>query len=369
MAAAARAARPATGQQVGHLMAALRLEQLLGGGDRMGQAQVAGAERGVHVLGVLQVALLGQPLGIDRGQRQARQLALQQGLAGADVLVARLQLEPVDDLRPRPRGGHVAEVGVEPVAARRAVLAGDDLHLLAGLQAVAERHDASVDLGAAAVVADLGVHPVGEVQRRGAVGQVDGVAVRGEHVDAVRLDVDAQLLGQPADVAQLLVPFEHLAQPGDLLLVVAGAGVDVGALVQPVGADAQLGLLVHRLGADLHLQHLALRADHRGVQRAVAVFLGVGDVVVEFLGDVPPQGVHDAQRGVAVAHLGHQHAHRAHVVDLAELQALALHLAPDRIDVFRPAADIGLDTGGFQLLAQIRHGVVDVLLAVEATLV
>ncbi len=36
------------------------------------------------------------------------------------------------------------------------------------------------------------------------------MAVRSEHIDAIRLDVDAQLVGQAADVAQLFVPFEHL---------------------------------------------------------------------------------------------------------------------------------------------------------------
>jgi hypothetical protein len=116
-----------------------------------------------------------------------------------------------------------------------------------------------------------------------------------------------------------------------------------------VRAHPQFGLFVHGVGADLHFQHLALGADHRRVQRAVAVFLGVGDVVVELLGDVPPQGVDDAQRGVAVAHFRDQHAHGAHVVDLAEGQALALHFAPDRIDVFGPAADVGVDAGGLQL--------------------
>ena len=232
----------------------------------MRQAQVARAQGGEHILGGLDVGLFRQALEVHLGQAQAAQLALDQGLAGGDVLVAGLQLEPVNDLGPRPRGGDITKVGVQPVAARAAVLAGDDFHLLAGLQAVVERHDAPVDLGATAVVADLGVHTVGEVQRRGPFGQVDGVTVRGEYIDPVGFDIDPQLFGQPADIAQLLMPFEHLAQPGDLFLVVVGAGFDVGALVAPVGANAQFGFLVHRVGADLHLQHLALGADHRSVQ-------------------------------------------------------------------------------------------------------
>jgi hypothetical protein len=48
-------------------------------------------------------------------QAEAIEFALEQGLAGGDVLVARLQFEPVDDLRPRPRRGDVTQVRVQPV--------------------------------------------------------------------------------------------------------------------------------------------------------------------------------------------------------------------------------------------------------------
>lgn len=126
---------------------------------------------------------------------------------------------------------------------------------------------------------------------------------------------------------------------------------------------------MHAMGADLHLQHLALGADHCGVQRAVAVFLGVGDVVVELFGDVPPQRVHDTQRGVAVANFRHQHTHCTHVVDLAEFQAFALHLAPDRIDMLRPAADVGIDARGQQLVLQLVHHVADEAFAVQPAFV
>ncbi len=303
------------------------------------------------------------------GQAQARQFAFKQGLAGRHVLVARLQFEPVYDLRPRPRRGDVTQVRVQPVAARCAVLAGDDLDLLTGLQAVVERYDAPVDLGASAVMTDLGVHAVGEIQRRGPLGQVDRMAVRREDVDPVRLDIDPQLFSQAADVAELFVPFQHLAQPGNFLFVLVGPGLDVGALVAPMRTHTQLRFFVHGVGADLHFQHFALGADHGGVQRAIAVFLGVGDVVVELLGNVPPQRMDDAQRGVAIAHFRHQHAHGAYVVDLAEVQTLALHFAPDGIDVLGATADVGLDAGRLQLGAQLAHHVADEALTVEPPLV
>lgn len=85
------------------LLDALGLQQLLGGVDQVRQAQVASTERGEHVLGGLDVGLLGQALEIHLRQAQAAELAFEQGLAGSDVLVACLQLEPVHDLGPRPR--------------------------------------------------------------------------------------------------------------------------------------------------------------------------------------------------------------------------------------------------------------------------
>ncbi|RMO84044.1 hypothetical protein ALQ33_05543 [Pseudomonas syringae pv. philadelphi] len=347
----------------------IRLNLLLSQVDQLRQTQIARTQGREHVVGRLVIGFIRQLVEIDLRQRKPRQFALDQGSTGGNVLVARLQLEPVNNLGPRPRGGDVTQVRVQPVATRRAVLAGDDLDLLAGLQAVVERHDAAVDLRAAAVMADFGVHPISEVQRRRAFWQVDGVTVGGENVHPVRLDIDPQLLGQTTDIAQLFVPFENLTQPGNLLFVMIGTGFDVGTLVTPVRANAQFSLFVHGVGADLHFQHLAFRPDDGGMQRAIAVFLGVGDVVVELFGNMPPQGMHDAQRGVAIAHFRDQHAQRTHVVDLAKRQALALHFAPDGIDVFGSAADVSGHAGGLQLVVELRHDLADETLAIQPALV
>lgn len=37
--------------------------------------------------------------------------------------------------------------------------------------------------------------------------------------------------------------------------------------------------------------------------------------------------------------------HRAHIIEIGEAELLLLHLAPDAVDVFRAAIDIGLDAG------------------------
>ena len=72
-----------------------------------------------------------------------------------------------------------------PARVGLAAAGGDDLDLVAVFQLVAQRDDLAVDLGADAVVADLAVHLVGEVDRRGAARQLDQVALGGEAEDLV----------------------------------------------------------------------------------------------------------------------------------------------------------------------------------------
>ena len=60
-----------------------------------------------------------------------------------------------------------------------------------GLQPVGERHDAAVDLGPDAAVADVGVDGVGEIDRRRPGRQALHLALGREDVDLVVEQVDA----------------------------------------------------------------------------------------------------------------------------------------------------------------------------------
>ena len=275
-----------------------------------------------------------------------------------DVLVPLLALEPLADLF----AGVAGADDVHPVA-RRPVgrLGRHDLHDVAVLQLVVQRHEAVVDLGADAAVAHVGVDAVGEVERARARRQVLDLAARREDEDLVLEDVELEALHELRGVGHLPLPVHELAHPGQLGVVVA---VDARAfLVAPVGGDAHLRDAVHGVGPDLDLERLAVEGHHRGVEALVAVALGHGDVVVELAGDGPPQRVHDAERGVAVLELVDQDADGVHVVDLAELGALALHLLGDAGDVLGPAGQLGLDAGRAERLAKDRHGPLDVALA------
>ena len=216
---------------------------------------------------------------------------------------------------------------------------GDDLDDVAVLELVVERHEAVVDLRPDAGMADVGVDAVREVERRRARGQVLDVAARREHEHLVLEEVELEALDELGGVGDVALPLHELAHPGELRVVGA-----VGArafLVAPVGRDADLADAVHLVGPDLHLERLAVERDDRRVEALVHVVLGHRDVVVELPGDGPPQRVHDAERAVAVPQVVDEHAQRVDVVDLAELRALALHLAVDAVDVLRAARELG----------------------------
>ena len=161
-----------------------------------------------------------------------------------------------------------------------------------------ERHQPTVDLRPGTAVPDLGVDGVGEVDGRRAGRQRDHVTARGEHVGLGAVDLEAQRLQELARVLDLALPVEELLDPRHVVEVAGLVGVDAGPavlLVLPVRGHAVLSPAVHAEGADLHLDRLALRADHRRVQRLVHVELRHRDVVLEPAEDRVPARVQDAE--------------------------------------------------------------------------
>ena len=143
----------------------------------LAEADAAEAYGREEVVGVIEVEP-GQQVRQHRRERdvEASQLALGHLSAAQDVLVVLLALEPLAHLGTRVAGLYIAEVGIEPVARGAAGTGGDDLDDVAVLQRVGQRDEAAVYLGADAVEADIGVNAEGEVDRRGAGGQLFDLA-------------------------------------------------------------------------------------------------------------------------------------------------------------------------------------------------
>src|SRR5215831_11897814 len=75
-----------------------------------------------------------------------------------------------------------------------------------------------------------------------------------------------------------------------------------------------------------------------------------------------------AEGAVTVAYRGGDDADGCEVIDLVELAALVVHLLPDRVEVLGPAADLRIDPDLGELSLEDCDHLVDVRLALEATL-
>jgi hypothetical protein len=116
-----------------------------------------------------------------------------------------------------------------------------------------------------------------------------------------------------------------------------------------VGRHPVFGLAVHLVGTNLEFNRLALRTQHRGVQRLVEVELRHRDVVLEPPWQRVPADMECTQRGIAIAWGLDQHSQPNQVIDLLEVAAPNDHLLVDRVIVLRPAGDRGLDLGRVQV--------------------
>ena len=132
---------------------------------------------------------------------------------------------------------------------------------------------------------------------------------------------------------------------------------------------ALLGVRMHGGGTNLDFKNLTRVGSHHGVQRLITVGLGLGDVVVELARQRGPHGVHHAQGGIAGTDVTDDDAQGSQVHHLLELQMLALHLAPDAVDVFGSANHLGGDVLPLQFLLQQGDGRADALFALDAPLV
>ncbi len=190
------------------------------------------------------------------------------------VVLAPLAREERADLRPCTIGLR----DVHPVAARALVQLVGRQHLdrVTALQRVGERHDATVDLRTDAAVADVGVHRVGEVERRRTRRERLDLALGREDVDLVVVEVELQALHELLRARGLRLPLHEVANPVLRLPVRGGLLLAAGLaarLVHRVRRDTELRRAVHVDRAHLDLERLAARPDHRLLQRKVSVHI------------------------------------------------------------------------------------------------
>ena len=104
---------------------------------------------------------------------------------------------------------------------------------------------------------EIGVHLVGEVQRRAAHRHIDDLALGREHVDPVLEQIHAHAVEKVARRVAAFGGRQQRAQLIDLALV--GLVAAAAFLVAPVRGHAALGVGMHFVRADLDLDRLRRR--------------------------------------------------------------------------------------------------------------
>src|SRR5260221_11631686 len=246
-------------------------------------------------------------------------------MADLPVDVALVRLQILADAVARGLGAR----HMEPVTRGVRVFALDDLDHVPTLELVIQRlqflDEAATriprgDTDAGHMVAHVSMDAVREIQRRGAGGQLAYVTggredeyLLFEHIapDSLHRALRACRAGRLA----LLLPLLPLLPPA-LYSLRLRLRVVAHVLVIPVHGDTILGRLVHRTRANLDLGEPVVQAEDGGMQRLIAVRLGIGDEVLDPPVFRAPQAVHVAQREIALLDRVDDDAKRQDVVEL-----------------------------------------------------
>src|SRR5215475_1895435 len=333
------------------------------GANDIAHRQLAAPDRGIDFL--------------DRLLRQAHQglLQLVVGIVVAGTLERGHQQMPAELGILPPQGiasgaanggfGLAGDGDLLPGGRRRLPFRHQHFHLIAIPELRGQRQVPAVDDGTGTGIADVGVHRVGKVDRRGATRQRNQPPFGREAEHLILEQLELGVFEKLLRVVALEQGIDQPAQPhiGVLARLAAVAAAMLGAgntvLVEGVGGHAILGDVVHVGGADLQLDALVPRTDDGGVDRLVVVLLRRRDVVLEAVRHGAPGRVNDAQRAVAGVDAVDHDAKAVDVGQLLERDAAVLHLAPDRERLLFAALDLGLETGAGQARLQCGADLLD----------
>ena len=296
----------------------------------------------------------------------ALKLPLQLRLSLDDVFIPLFFFKPSADLVPGLAGAHQGEP--VPVGAFPRLFGSDDLDDLAGFHLVVQGDDPFVHFGADHPVAHGAVDGIGEVDDRGAHGQVDNVPLGGEYEHFLGDQVAFDRVNKVCNVLAFRLVFQHLADPGQPVIQSRVVRILGGhpQFILPVGRDAVFRCVVHLPGADLHLERHPGLGDHGGVQGLVHIGLGHGNIVFEPVGQGLEHIVDNAQDVIAVLNGIHDDPHRKHIVDLFKALALDEHLPVNAVNALHTAFNIHVGDGDLHPAADHSLGILDELFSAVA---
>lgn len=255
--------------------------------------------------------------------------------------------------------GLVGGDGVLPVRLGMGRRVGADLHAVSALEFGPKGGQPPIDAGIASVVAKI--HRIGEVKRRGALGQGDRLAFRGERHDILVVEGGPDAAHQGFGVLSQLL--EHVRQAGEpAFLAVQDAAV--------------VGLETHLIGGHVEFFDTAVGVQQTEMDGLVAIGLRLREVVDQtarlLAVLVRKQGVHpedDVLVGKSPAAGGVDfpvhglpvEVHPDVVLErnVVEVATALLHLPPDRegLPVPNAPADVAAHLAADEIPALVHKGV------------
>ena len=210
------------------------------------------------------------------------------------------------------------------------IRAGDDFNYVTVLNHRAQGNYPAVYARAGAGVADFRVNHIGEVNRRGAAGQLNHLPHRRERVNVLGIKIELQSIDELARVFYFLGPFNQRAQDLQCFVVVTRPALPF--LIFPMRGDAFFCYSMHLLGANLHFEGQAFRSDHRGVQRLIEIIARRGNPVFEAARDRIPGVMNHPEGCITMTNLVGRNDARGHqIVNLIQIDLLHAQLFPNRI--------------------------------------
>ena len=290
------------------------------------------------------------------------QRVIEQTTAKADRIVALKVFQQLTDLGARFR----ADDKVQPGGVRASARRGDNFDSLTAGERLRQRIGLTVDARADAGMTDIGMHRVGEVHRRGAGRQFDNAPFRGENVNLIGEQIGFYALDKFKRATGALLQLQQALHPALSADLRGGAAFAAVLFISPVRRYPHLRHLVHVFGTNLYLDRDAVGADHRGVQRLIAVSFRNGDVVFKTTRTRFVEAVHLAEHAIADIGIMDDNAEGVDIHDRVKTLLFEHHFAVDGVQMLFATADAAGDPRFLQTPFDFGEDLLNHLLTVAA---
>ena len=254
---------------------------------------------------------------------------------------------------------------VQPSGIRASARSGNDFNGLTAGKRLRQRVRLAVNACAHAGMTDIGMHCISEVDGRCTGRQLDNAPFRCENVNLIREEIGFNALDKFKRATGTLLQLQQALHPALGAYLRGSAGFAV-LFISPVRGNTHLRHLIHIFGTDLDLNRHAVRANHRGVQRLIAVRFWNGDIVFHAARTRLVQAVHLAQHAITGVRIIDDHAESVDVHDRVKTLLFEHHFAVNRIKMLLATTDAARYSRFLQTPFDFRKNLLDHLFTVAA---